>query len=82
MKNEYAKILHVLDERNRLMQELGEQGIAVRHTRLHGTQISALTRNGREWEPFSIERARELLGERAGPFRLDIANASGELRTE
>lgn len=81
MRNEYANTMQLLDERNRLMQELSESGVAVMHSRLHGTQIGVLTRNGREWEPFSTERARELLAERAGPFRLNIASANGEMRT-
>lgn len=75
MRSQGEEVGRMIAERNNLMQRLQDCGIGVIHSRVHGTQMSVATRNGRQLEPFSTERAKQLLADREEPSSIDIANA-------
>lgn len=72
-QNPAAKLIMDEEARADLLRRLYDQGIPVRHTRLHGTQMLVNPRDG--WEPFSFDRARQVLSTLEEPSKLDIANA-------
>lgn len=59
-------------ERERILRRLHDAGFIVGHSRLYGTEI--LT-DVERWEPFSMERAKELLAGRETLSKLDVSNA-------
>lgn len=75
MMSQGEQIAKLLAERDNLMLRLNDSGIGIIHSRLHGTVMRVPSRNGSTWEPFTTERAKELLAEMEPPSMLDIANA-------
>jgi hypothetical protein len=82
MKSQGEEVARLIMERESLMRRLHESGIGIVHSRLRGTMMRLVTRNGVSFEPFSSERARELLAETEPSSRLDIANARMRLPEE